>query len=461
MRRISLALAALLAAVPTSLRAADYFVAPPAAGGSDANPGSSAQPWATLQHAANEVGPGDVVTVRAGAYSAFQVTASGAPDQPIVFRAQPGALVEIVTDYAARGVGINVEGAAWITLEGFSIEGRTVAGIRAVLCDHVTIRGNRTADNGVWGIFTGCCDDLVIEGNSTSGSGDEHGIYVSNSGDRPVIRGNVSFANFSNGIHMNGDASIDCDSTTDEDGVISDALVEGNTIFGNGTGGGSGINCDGVQDSLIRNNLIHDHHSSGISLYQIDGGAPSTGNRIENNTVLVAADGRWGLNVRDGSTGNTVRNNVFWSGHSFRGAMTVDADSLDGFVSDRNAVEDRFTTDDGSSTLTLAAWRTATGQDQNSISLGLSSVSSAALTALFVSSATGNFHLAPGSVAADAGSPIGDLLRDLENVPRPDGASHDIGAFEGANGLFADGFEGGSTVRWSDGPPPFGAVGVE
>ena len=39
------------------------------------------------------------------------------------------------------------------------------------------------------------------------------------------------------------------------DGIISGALVENNVIYNNGLGGGSGINCDGVQNSVIRNNL--------------------------------------------------------------------------------------------------------------------------------------------------------------------------------------------------------------
>ena len=42
--------------------------------------------------------------------------------------------------------------------------------------------------------------------------------------------------------------------------------------------------------------------------------------------VLVASDGRWGLNIQDGSTGNTVRNNVFYSYHSFRGSLSVSSD---------------------------------------------------------------------------------------------------------------------------------------
>lgn len=300
---------------------ATYYVAPPPAG-DDANAGTLASPWATLQHAADMVLPGDTVLVRAGAYAGAHFTTSGTAAQPIVVRAFAGEQPEIVADNAFTPDGINLEGASHMVIEGFRVDGRTRAGIRAVLCESVTVRGNRADANGVWGIFTGFCDDLLIEDNVTTGSIDEHGIYVSNSGDRPIIRGNLILGNFANGIHMNGDLS------QGGDGVISDALVENNVIGDNGDGGGSGINMDGVQDSLVRNNLIYDSHASGISLYRIDGGEPSTGNRLLNNTVLVAADGRWALNVQDGSSGNFVRNNVFLSAHSFRGSISISADSL-------------------------------------------------------------------------------------------------------------------------------------
>ena len=121
-------------------------------------------------------------------------------------------------------------------------------------------------------------------------------------------------------------------------------------IYDNGRGGGSGINCDGVQNSTIRNNLIYNTHASGISLYRIDGGGGSTGNLVVNNTVLVAADGRWALNIQSGSTGNTVRNNILYNDHSFRGSIDISADSLAGFSSDYNVVMDRFTTNGGEHT---------------------------------------------------------------------------------------------------------------
>jgi Right handed beta helix region len=165
----------------------------------------------------------------------------------------------------------------------------------------------------------------------------EHGIYVSNSGDRPVIRRNHVWGNSGNGIHMNADLS------QGGDGLITGAVVEANVIHGNGRTGGSGINGDGVQGSRIVNNILYDNHASGISLYRIDGAQGSRNNLVAHNTIVQAADGRWAINIQNASTGNRVVNNILLSLHSFRGAIAISSDSLPGFVSDANAVIGRFT----------------------------------------------------------------------------------------------------------------------
>jgi parallel beta-helix repeat protein len=301
-------------------------------------------------------------------------------------------------------------------VQGFTIDGRSRAGIRAVTCEHVTLRDNHADGNGTWGIFTGFCDDVLIEDNVTANSGDQHGIYVSNSGDRPVIRGNTVYGNNEAGIHMNGDGS------EGGDGIISNAVVEDNVIYDNGAGGGSGINCDGVQDSIIRNNLIYDEHASGISLYQIDGGGPSSGNLIANNTVLVASNGRWALNIQDGAVDNAVYNNILLNAHSFRGTLDISPDSLSGYTSDYNAVMDRFTTDGGDSVMTLADWRQETGQDAHSF------VSTPG--ALFIDADGEDYRLSATSPALDAGRTLSDVPTDLLGVARPQGPAFDIGAYE-------------------------------
>ena len=104
------------------------------------------------------------------------------------------------------------------------IQDQPRAGIRAAVSDFITIKNNYCHNNYRWGIFTGFTNDLTIENNTCSYSEDEHGIYVSNSSDRPIIRNNHSFNNNGCGIHMNGDISMG------GDGIISNAVVEGNII---------------------------------------------------------------------------------------------------------------------------------------------------------------------------------------------------------------------------------------
>jgi hypothetical protein len=55
-----------------------YYVAQ---SGSDSNPGTQAQPWQTINHAAKKVRPGDTVLVAPGAYSEnILISQSGKPD---------------------------------------------------------------------------------------------------------------------------------------------------------------------------------------------------------------------------------------------------------------------------------------------------------------------------------------------------------------------------------------------
>src|SRR6185295_17068235 len=258
---------------------------------------------------------------------------------PIEFLAEPG--VKINQRNATTPDGINLESASHVIIDGFQVDGMPRAGVRSVglpnaMASFVTVRNVTATNNVKWGIFTGHVDDLLIESNRTSGSIDEHGIYVSNSGDRPVIRDNTSFDNHGSGIHMNGDLS------QGGDGIISDAVISGNRIYNNAIpnatfptlGGGSGINMDGVQNSRIENNLVYGNHASGISLYMIDGAQGSKNNVVVNNTVYEPSDGRWALNIQSGSTGNTALNNILISDHSFRGAIDISPDSIAGFTSD-------------------------------------------------------------------------------------------------------------------------------
>ncbi len=420
--------------VASAAVAANYVVS---LTGSDSGTGTAASPWRTLQHAADVVSAGDKVTVHAGNYTGFYLDTSGSAAAPIEFDADPG--VTINQRNATTPDGINLESASYVTINGFSVTGMPRAGVRSVgdsdaLAKFVTIRNVTATNNGEWGIFTGFVNDLLIESNTTSGSVDQHGIYVSNSGDRPVIRNNISFNNHDNGIHMNGDAS------QGGDGIITGAVVTGNIIYNNGTGGGSGINMDGVQNSLVANNLLYNNHASGISLYQIDGGGGSSGDVVVNNTIIEASDARWALNIQANSANTTVRNNILLNNNPSHGAIDITSDSLTTLSSDYNVVTSRFTPNDGNSFQTLAQWQSTTGEDVHSL------VATAAQ--LFANVSGNDYRLKSGSPAVNSGTssfaPPGDLI----GLPRPAGGDYDIGAYE--LGALAGDFNRNGTVDMAD-----------
>src|SRR6267378_5470436 len=296
-----------------------YFVSPT---GNDNNAGTSLAPWLTLQHAADQVVAGDSVTVRAGTYAGFVLgwnfPQNGTPGNPITFQADPGVIIN--SRNAKTADGIDLEGTSYVTIKGFDIENPTGsagtitrAGIRAVwnLTTNgkgVIIENNTTNDCGTWGIYTSHEDGVLIQNNIASNSQIQHGIYVSNGSVNPVVQWNTSFNNGDTGIQLNGDLS------NGGTGIISGAVIQNNILHDNGAAtGGPEIDLDGVQSSTIQNNLLYNNTGGGggIAVYKIDGAAGSKNNVFVNNTILTnATSGRPGINVKDGSTGNTIFNNI-------------------------------------------------------------------------------------------------------------------------------------------------------
>ncbi len=93
------------AAVP----ATDYYVATVANGGDDSNPGTLAEPFATIQHAASQIQPGHTVYIRGGTYrETITPPQSGTVGNPITFEAYNGEKViisgcDLVTGWTQQG----------------------------------------------------------------------------------------------------------------------------------------------------------------------------------------------------------------------------------------------------------------------------------------------------------------------------------------------------------------------
>lgn len=415
----------LLCDLPFAARATTYFVAQ---NGNDASNGlDRVSAWQTIQKAADEADPGDVILVLPGTYAGARLLRSGTEADPIILRSDT-PLAAVLDRPGSRSIHnciLDIDPAEHWIVEGFTVTNSPRYGIAVFGADgahirNVTVRGNCVQGSASTGIFTAFADDPLIE-NNESGHNGEHGIYHSNSGDRPVIRNNVLHHNANSGLHMNADKDMG------GDGIISGALVENNRIYRNGAGG-AGINMDGVTHSTVRNNLLWDTpNNSGIALFRGNAAVASHGNLVVNNTIIMASTGGWAINLSQAQcVSNRVLNNIAYTYHSWRGAMMIADPALDGFECDYNVIMNRFSTDVGDTRIDLAAWR----------ALGYGLHSLVAVPAdLFVSPGT-DHHLKSASPAIDAGSPAIGASTDLDGVQRPldgndDGRSvPDVGAHE-------------------------------
>jgi parallel beta-helix repeat protein len=396
-----------------------YFVATT---GNDTASGSSSAPWLTLQHAVDSVKPGDLIEVEAGTYAGCRIGNSGTATAPITLEAAPGATVVVNAPGSANQHGSDIEvenfssTVSYWVLQGLTVENApTNAGIDIRVTSHITVQNCTCTGNFNWGIFLAFSDYPVLQNNVCTNSKVQHGIYDSNSGDYPTITGNTCFGNKDCGIELNGDV------TQGGDGIITGAVITDNVIHNNGKAGGAGINCDGVQNSLIENNLLYNNYASGIALYRIDGGGGSSNNLVDNNTVVMApSNSRWALSISNGSTGNTVYNNILLATFAGPGSITIDTSSLPGFTSDYNIVSGTFNA--GGSNLTLAQWQAQTGQDTHSFV--------ATRSQLFVKPSAGDYHLSATSPAIDKGTSTDAPSTDLDGNPRPYGNGYDIGCYE-------------------------------
>jgi NPCBM/NEW2 domain/Right handed beta helix region len=471
----------------TSMRGPAYWVA---MDGDDAGPGTRDEPWATLQHAADSVGPGATVYVREGVYEQkVDIRASGLPGRPITFAAAPGERVVLdgssLEVPAGQNAMIAIDSQRFVTIRGFEItgyrsdaSGHVPIGILVTgAADHIRLADNVVRDMGT-----------TFEGRN---GGDAHGIAVFGSaGDHPieeveivdnelanltlgssealVVNGNVKdFRIEGNEVHDTNNIGIDVigfegtapDPTVDQarDGIVRGNVVwnvdsYGNPAYGNDRSA-DGIYVDGGRDILVEGNTIHDVNI-GIELASEHAGrstrnVTARNNLVYDSTAIGIAIG--GYDRRRGSTedcvivNNTVvntdgvellvqfdtRNNVIANNVIVAGARHVfvenDYRENAGNVLDHNL----YFSVDGSSTGTWQ-WKGVGYDDFDrwSARSGNDRHSTFADPG-FEDAAAQDFSLRAGSPAVDAGAFLAASgATDLRGDPRAQAGGIDLGAFE-------------------------------
>ena len=424
-----------------------YWVSP---SGSDSNNGSATSPYATLQHSMMSLQPGDTLDVEPGTYAGFIVgwdtqpassgdpygTIDGTAGQPITIQADPSAAPGSVIINARNNetqFGIDLEpGSNYITISGITVNGSSGGlaeypnhggGIKVCGSNNIVENSTVTNIDYGFGITTSEANNVLLldntisnihaQGNSEQG----HGIYIANNTVGAVVDGNVISDCDYIGIHVNGDLG----DSGNPPGLVQNALIENNVIHDNGQ---NGISADGLEGSTIENNLIYNYADYGICLYQIDAGGPSQNNVIVNNTIDSGTSTGTGGSIRilDGSTGNTILNNILLDGSSV--VYRISADSQSGTVSNYNIVPNgaQVQSEDTGAEEPFSQWQSSTGQDHNSLT--------ATPSQLFVNPSGNNYQLSSTSPAIDVGTSTDAPSTDILGNPRPSSNGYDIGAYE-------------------------------
>lgn len=361
--------------------AADYYVATTGSNSYTATQAqNSATPWKTIQKAADTVPAGSKVHVAPGNYTGTLTIAKGGTSEAtrVYFVSDTKWGAKILGD-PANASGAVVIMAPYVSLEGFDI---STASKPATYYNGVTITGT----GGVGGSY------VIVKGNyiHNINTSDDHGLGVSDeyyylaSDGNAKSRYNQVIGNF----------------ITKTDGYavyIStyQATVANNVIVDVGR---FGIHLwhAANQATVVNNTIVNVHRgvptdsehqdSAGIIVGAGDepGGVTNNSTKVHNNIIMGTLNGGVTEYGATGS-GNSYQNNLFYNAGSYNYAL------------------------------------------KNKLA-GSGTVNANPLLVQYVANGTGNYHLAAGSTAINAGAPQGAPTTDCDGVART--GNPDIGAYE-------------------------------
>ncbi len=419
------------------LFATNYYVSPT---GNDGSAGNFANPWLTIQKAANVLVAGDTVFIMQGTYNEIVITQnSGNSNNYIVYTAYAddtvtidGTSVPMLNEYGL----MNVYRAAFIVVSelNFHNSGDSMnnVGILVQESSNIIIKNNYTYNTKSSGIGVWYCANITISGNEVE--------LACNTGEQECISISLtdSFEVFDNEVHdsgpyINGGEGIDAKQGSSNGKIYTnhvynikavgiyvdawDTLTQNIEVYNNVVHdiAGNGIDISSEQGGILTgistyNNIIYNCELVGINLSDCCIGTHPVRNvSIINNTIVKNGQAPWGggINIDNLQIQNIViRNNIVSQNYSFQIAL-ADMAQLSNMLVDHNLI-DGFRND----------------------SLEIQGLDSIVGDPLFTDAVMNGFHLTPASPAIDNGSATGAPSVDHMGTSRPQNGLYDIGAYE-------------------------------
>jgi len=464
----------------------EFYVAPD---GTDSNPGTIEQPWATINHAAEVLASGQTVFVRDGIYQLTRriiVKNSGAENAWITFTAYPGEFA--VFDAGDIDIGnpaayphdqgtFQIERVSYIRVIGLAIHKSHQAGFMVRDSHHVELYNNITDTTFSPGIAAWDTNQdsrgteyIKIIGNTVTNANtwDMLPKGYQREGEPPheaiSIAGAQNFEVAYNYLYQSDKEGIDVKEVSkhgkvhhnyidqmDRQGLYVDAwfgAIEDIEVYQNVVRNcrGAGLvlsveNGKSVSNVRVHHNLIYNNLGTGI-FFSRWGDGPRSNIKIYNNTVYHNGYGTpnsgdkyfWitgGLYLFSNNLEDIdIRNNIFADNRAFQIAYSdhwqkIDADIHKVFEKNKIVITHNLIFDQNKETYPVYV---GWPPDMYADAWAFEGTNPVVDDPKFTNPPDGNYSLQPGSPAVDAGDPGSDASYGIASTD-PDGSPLDLGAF--------------------------------
>lgn len=362
---------------PYAAAAATYYVA---TSGNDANPGTAASPFRTIQKAAGKVNPGDTVIVDDGVYTDTD------GDGAIVYAKRGGTSSAWVTFQSKNKWGAKLDA------QNVAKYGWYLAGSYIIVQDfEVTGKGNPTSTSGFTSVSGN--SNIQIIGNHIHHIG---GVCTD------AVYGRTGMYFTTNAMTIERNVFHDIGRLAPgESGCNPSTSYYQNIDHGIYIGNGSNVS--------IKNNIFY-NHKRGWAVHIYPNAVSDI--RILNNTFAFPNPYRVGHIVLGASVSNSViANNIFYQPTT--AAITYTSKAATSTVQVKNSITYGGTISDVGTPSGITFSENLNNTDPR-----------------LINPAAFDFHLQASSPAPEAGVTLTEVITDFDGVPRPQGVSYDIGAYE-------------------------------